>query len=274
MKRIFTILFIGIMVFIGCAKETTGPEFTQPENLKLTVIQKGAGLKLDWDPVKDANAYYVYFGTVPIEDSLHAIYKVIEPNYFIHDSLELECGGYYAVLAVGGEYDSVVGPMSETVRSAPIETKDVILYERDYANGDSSAFGWDMTTGDGFVTSITNATKRWHIYLDDGDSTASDSLYFKFVAPWDSVAMGDSINFNHPPDVPWDSTFITFSTAKYAPLVIEDGFAPDEGGIYKDFVFYLLIDNKYYAKLSVKQVFDNGVKFDAYFQDMENFRRF
>lgn len=268
MKRIFTILFIGIMVFIGCAKETTGPEFTQPENLKLTVIQKGAGLKLDWDPVKDANAYYVYFGTVPIEDSLHAIYKVIEPNYFIHDSLELECAGYYAVLAVGGEYDATVGPMSDIIRSAPIETKEIILYERDYETGGSSAFGWDMTTGAGFVTSITDTIKRWHIYLDDGNPGVIVDSLFKLVTP--GVAVGSS----SPPDVPWDSTFITFSTASYAPLEIDSVSAPAEGGIYKDFVFYLLIDNKYYAKLSVKQVFDNGVKFDAYFQDMENFRRF
>ncbi len=275
MKFLYITTISFILLFIGCKEEPTAPDLTSPQNLKISVIQDGVGLKLEWDKVSKANGYYVYFGMHP--DSLLAIYKVVDQIYFIHESNELDKAGtgYYGILAVGGEYDSVVGPMSDIIRTAPYEAPDIILHERDYESGDSSAFGFGALNPKnaiyaGVVLSINDTSCRWHIYLDDGQSgTTIDSL-LKFVTPQDSVGT------NHPPDVPWDSTAIVFSTASYAPSEIIGGFAPETDGIDEEEknVFYLLIDNEYYAKFSVQSVSPAGVEFNAYFQALKGFRRF
>lgn len=266
MKR-FLYLPLILAFIVGCEKEPTGPELDAPESPRLSALQNGTGLKFEWDPVSEASGYYVYFGVNP--DLLHAIYKVVGQTYFIHDSVALDDAetGYYKVLAVGGDYDSVVGPMSEAVRSAALKTDSVILYERDYLNGDSTAFGWDGE-GNGKVYSINDAVNRWHFYLDDGKGGEFDTLGFKFVTP------GSSVDGNFPPEVPWDTTYITGPSDKsIAPVEIEGSFAPEDG-IKENDVFYLLIDGEHYAKIVVKDILENGVIFDAYFQDIETFRRF
>ncbi len=263
----YWLLATFLLLFIGCKEEPTA-SLTAPQNLIITVIQEGAGLKLNWDKVSEANGYYVYFGMHP--DSLFAICKVVDQTYFIHESDELDKAGtgYYGILAVGGEYDSDVGPMSDIIiRTAPYETQGIILHERDYESGDSSAFGWNAAHI-GEILSINDAVNRWHIYLDDGQSGGTIDSLLKFVTPQDSVGT------NHPPDVPWDSTAIVFSSASYAPSEITGGFAPETGGITEENVFYLLMDNEYYAKFFVQSVSDDRVKFDAYFQALKGFRRF
>ncbi|MBN2543892.1 hypothetical protein JXI42_13625 [bacterium] len=267
MKNIILILMIGVLAFIACENDE-GPDLAAPQNLGLTVWQNGAGLKIQWNEVTDANAYYLYFGLYNDEDSLNAICKVVSPNYYIHDSISLTSGGYYGVLAVGGDYDETVGPMSDIVRSAAVKSANVILYDRDYDGGSSAAFGWDMDNGEAFITSINDASTRWHFYLDDGTPGEIVDSMFRFVVP------GDSVGANSPPDVPWSGTSIVKSSASYAPARITGGYAPTAGGIFEDFVFYLKIDDTYYAKLYVKEILENGVKFDAYFQEMEGFRHF
>lgn len=232
------------------------------------MVQEGAGLRFEWEPVSNAGGYYVYFGAEPEPE--FAIYKLIDGVFFIHDSAALDEDetGYYRVLAVGGDYGDVVGPKSDEVRSAAVKTDSVILYERDYRDGDSSAFGWDGE-GNAKIYSINDALNRWHFYLDDGKALEFDTLGFKFVTP--NCSVGDNL----PPDVPWDTTYITGPSDKaFAPLEIDGGFAPQDAGIVVDDIYYLLIDGEYYAKIVVRERLENGLVLDAYFQKMATFRRF
>lgn len=258
-----------ILTLSGCKKTTSQLDLDAPQNLRISLVQNGAGIRLDWDAVSKANAYYVYFGDTPNSDSLNAIYKIVNQTYFIHesDALDKSGTGYYAVLAVGGEYDSVIGPKSNVVRTAPYEVKNITIYERNYSSGDSSAFGWDDTHA-GRIVSINDTINQWHIYCDDGDSGNIIDTLLKFVTPQDSVGS------NPPPDVPWDSTAIVFSSDPYAPLQITGKVAPTTGGIKEENVFYLLIDKEYYAKIFVQSVSTQYIKLDAYFQPLKGFRRF
>lgn len=276
MKMLFVSAPLIILLIAGCTEKATEPDLTAPENLNITLIEKGAGLKLEWDAVAQADGYFVYFGTSP--DSMNAIVKIVGGEFFYDDSSELDTRGtgYYAVLAVGGEYDSVVGPMSEARRTAPYSMMNVVLYERDYSNGDSSAFGWDASWA-GRVLSITNSTDEWHIYLSDGKPGESDSVEFKFVSPTDAVGS------DTPPPVSWGTTFIEASAKSFAPLEISTHSAP-EVGIAEEETYYLFVEDQYYAKFFIKDVFANGVVFDAYLQtffefdealqDSVGFRRF
>lgn len=268
MKKLITLLLIAMLLFLFGCEESNEPDLAAPQNIELTVVQNGAGIRIDWDTVSEANAYYLYYGISGNPDSLRALCKVIAPNYFYHDSTSLENAGYYAVRAVGGDYDATSGPLSEIVSSAPVKTAQITLYERDHSGGNSSAFGWNMTTGEGFVTSVNEASTRWFCYLDDGVPGASVDSLFRLVVP--DEAVGSST----PPDVPWGNTGITQTTDSYSPKTIIDGYAPEVAGIYEDFLFYLLIDGEYYAKLQVKEILSNGIVFDAYFQPMEGFRKF
>jgi hypothetical protein len=258
MKMLLLSAPLIILLIAGCTEKATEPDLTSPGNLNITLIEKGAGLKLEWDAVAEANGYFIYFGTSP--DTMHAIVKIVGGEFFYDDSSELDTRGtgYYGVLAVGGEYDSVVGPMSGILRTAPYLMEDVVLYERDYSNGDFSAFGWDAS-GTGRVLSITDDTNIWHVYLSDGKPGESDSLELKFVSPTDAVGT------DTPPPVSWGTTFIQASAKSFAPLEISTHSAP-EVGIAEEETYYLFVDDQYYAKFFIKDVFSNGVTFDAYLQ--------
>lgn len=280
MKMVFLCALLTALLVTACTEEATAPDLGSPGNVQIILAQKGAGLKLDWDEVGEANAYFVYFGTAPDPDSLNAIVKVVGGSFFYDDSTELDSRGtgYYAVIAVGGEYDSVSGPMSQVLRTAPFFMQDVTLYERDHSSGDMSAFGWDGNWA-GRVLSIDNGTDTWHIYLSDGKPGEIDSVEFKFVSPTDAVGT------DTPPSVPWGATFVDKSAKSFAPFEITTPSAPEAGaGIAEEETYYLLVNDRYYARFFIKDVFANGVTFDAYLQsffeydealeDSVGFRRF
>jgi hypothetical protein len=275
MKRAFLAIILLLIFWIGCTRQPTAPTLGAPQNLKISSIEKGLGLKLEWDNIEDADGYFVYFVNVKsdTESDTAALAKVIQSEFYDlpkptsqtglpSSIMERGCGDYY-VIPEKIEYDKVwLGDASETVSSRPAVSKSCVLYERNLP--DSCAYGWDEN-GNGERYSISDATNEWDIYLDDGDSTTTDTAGLYLVSPTDSVGGNSS------PTVNWDATYIVISTSENtAPLDITTLFASVE----KDGIYYLKVDTDYYVKVVIDSLLDNGIIFNYSFQKLKGFRRF
>jgi len=273
MKRAFLAIILPLIFWIGCTREPTAPTLGAPQNLKISSIEKGLGLKLEWVNIADADGYFVYFVKVKsdTESDTAALAKVIQSEFYdlpkptseTHlpsSIMERGCGDYY-VIPEKIEYDKAwLGDASETVSSRPAVGKSCVLYERNLP--DSCAYGWDEN-GNGERYSISDNTNEWDIYLDDGNSAATDTIFW-LVSPTDSVGG------NSPPTVSWHATYIVSSSAATAPLDITTLSASVE----KDGIYYLKVDTDYYAKLVIDSLLANGIIFNYSFQKLKGFRRF
>lgn len=303
-------MFVGV-ILLGC--EFFEPEEVKldaPQNLRFVAIDDGLGVRLEWDPVSDAEEYAVHFNSSEIA-------RVTEEK-FEHRGSDVEGKGLgtYFVLAFKEDDRS---PQSNPVSTKPKTAITLEIYDRDdVIRSDTTiqrrydslgveyvdtgvvteiqlgGFGWSEVGG-GERLSVTDLSRVWHVYLDDGEPGSTDYSNFHFVSA------NSALQGMVPPAPQFDTAYITGpSAADYAPL--DMGVAVP---VRTDSTYYLKVYGKYYVKLiptghtSITSTFidytdmqqppgggpevplertheqsDVGIVFDYYFQKIENFRRF
>ncbi len=305
------LIFLTVLFLFGCEFfEPEEAKLQPPENLRLVAIDDGLGVKLEWDPVSDAEEYAVHFNSTEIA-------KVTEEK-FEHHSSEIESDGLgtYFVFAFKGDDRS---PQSDPVCTRPKAAVTLEIYDRnDVIKSDTTiqnrydslgveyvdtaivtevkmgAYGWSVK-GSGEGSSVADLSSVWHIYLDDGESGVTDYSHFHFLSA--NCALQGMV----PPAPDFDTAYIAGPCAT--------GYAPLDMGVTApvkiDSVYYLNIYGNHFVKLvpvdraSITSTFIDytnmqqppgggpevplertheqpnvGVIFDFSFQKIENFRRF
>ncbi|OYD16265.1 hypothetical protein CH333_03835 [candidate division WOR-3 bacterium JGI_Cruoil_03_44_89] len=270
MRKLSPILLIPLLFLLGCAEEE-GPVPTVPENLTLTVIENGLGLRLDWQEVPDADGYYVYFVSAPYEGGTKGdiirdtivLVKMLTNRFYdsSEDSIntyypssieDRNCGDYYVKAVAEDECSEA----SNSVTSVPLTMGHFTLYEQDY--NDSCAFGWDET-GNGRIYSINDMTDEWDVYLSDMQPGVTDPTDFRLMSPPIAGA-------------PWDTTLIAIGDDEHlCPCVM---WPQLNTAMEPDGVYFLRIEEDYFVSITVLEIFENGIVFDYSFQKLGGFRRF
>lgn len=310
MRKAGLVFFVAV-ILSGCEFfEPEEPALDAPQNLRFTAIDNGLGVKLEWDPVSDAEEYAVSFNSSEIA-------RVTEEK-FEHHSSDIESTGLgtYFVFAFKGEDRS---PQSDPVSTKPKSATTLEIYDReDVVRSDTTiqtrydslgneyvdtsivteiqlgGFGWSEV-GSGEGSSVGDVSHIWHVYLDDGELSSTDYNNFHFVSA------NSALQGMEPPAPQFDTAYITGPTAsEYAPEAM-DVTAPAK----IDSTYYLKIYGKYFVKLiptgraSITSTFIDytdmrqppgggpevplertheqtnvGIVFDYYFQKVEGFRRF
>jgi hypothetical protein len=310
MRRLGLVFFVAVIV--------SGCEFFEPEevtldapgNLRLTAIDNGLGVRLEWDPVVDAEEYAVFFNSSEIAR--------VTGESFEHHSSDIESMGLgtYFVFAFKEDDRS---PQSSPVSTSPKSVITLEIYDRaDVVRSDTTiqtrydslgneyvdtsivtevqlgGFGWSEV-GSGEGSSVADLSEIWHVYLDDGEIDATDYNNFHFVSA------NSALQGMEPPAPQFDTAYIAGpTTTEYAPEAM--GVAAE---VKIDSTYYLKIYGTYFVKLipngraSISSTFIDytdmrqppgggpevplerthdqanvGVLFDYYFQKIEGFRRF
>ncbi len=174
------ILGIGIY-FYGCKKGEV-PE--TPNVHTVNVIQNGAGLRFEWDPVENADGYRVYADGNQVYEGTNTYYELTTP------AKKVEIVAYNDE----GESDPWEGDYTPVTGTGEIWERSV--------SGKPSAYGWDAQ-GNGASYSILDSTNfsMFDFYLDDftPGSTLPGEMYFvspnynMFGSPFNNTETGFAV---------------------------------------------------------------------------------
>ena len=176
---IAVVLLIGIY-FYGCKEEL--PETPNVHTEK--IIQNGAGIRFEWDPVENADGYRVYADGKEVYEGTNTYYELLTPT------MKVEIVAYNKE----GESEPWVGDYTPATGTGEIWERSV--------QDKPSAYGWDAK-GNGASYSILDTTNysRFDFYLDDlqAGTTLPGQMYFVspnynyFGAPFNNTETGFAV---------------------------------------------------------------------------------